>query len=371
MRRPALVPSAALVATAALLAGCSTPSADAPSTSAPTTSSAASPSLSSSPSASASASSGTGATDSPAPSASATDDALPPVTDPVSLPALMREDVVGSDLRLGKVLARTSEYTRYAITYRADDLTISGIANIPRGEGPFPVVVLLHGYIDPAVYVTGQGFRREQDALARNGYVALHVDYRNHAGSDDDPRNDVDLRLGYARDAIAAVEAVRSSGIARLDGDRVALLGRSMGGSVVFNALVAQPGLVDAAITYASVSTDAVDNYERWIRFDDGRSQLAARIEREHGSPEDAPEWWDGVSARTYVDRITTPVMMHHGTVDDTCPVAWSRATRDALLEAGVDLTYHEYRGENHYFYGGWAQSMRRTLAFLDQNLQA
>jgi dipeptidyl aminopeptidase/acylaminoacyl peptidase len=269
------------------------------------------------------------------------------------------------------VLARTSEYTRYAITYRADDLTISGIANIPRGEGPFPVVVLLHGYIDPAVYVTGQGFRREQDALARNGYVALHVDYRNHAGSDDDPRNDVDLRLGYARDAIAAVEAVRSSGIARLDGERVALLGRSMGGSVVFNALVAQPGLVDAAITYASVSTDAVDNYERWIRFDDGRSQLAARIEREHGSPEDAPEWWDGVSARTYVDRITTPVMMHHGTVDDTCPVAWSRATRDALLEAGVDLTYHEYRGENHYFYGGWAQSMRRTLAFLDQNLQA
>ena len=26
--------------------------------------------------------------------------------------------------------------------------------NVPRGTGPFPVLVLLHGYIDPAVYVT-------------------------------------------------------------------------------------------------------------------------------------------------------------------------------------------------------------------------
>jgi dipeptidyl aminopeptidase/acylaminoacyl peptidase len=144
-----------------------------------------------------------------------------------------------------------------------------------------------------------------------------------------------------------------------------------MGGGVVFNTLVAAPGLVDAAVTYASVSTDAVDNYERWIRFDDGRSELAARIEAEHGSPEDDPEFWDGVSARSYVDRITTPVMMHHGSVDATCPVAWSRATRDALEAAGVDLTYHEYRGEDHYFYGGWSRSMQRTLAFLDEHLAA
>jgi hypothetical protein len=29
---------------------------------------------------------------------------------------------------------------------------------------------------------------RERGYLAANGYVALHVDYRNHAESDDDPR---------------------------------------------------------------------------------------------------------------------------------------------------------------------------------------
>lgn len=298
-------------------------------------------------------------------------DELPPVTDPVSLPALMADEIRGSRLRLGSVLARTSAYTRYAVTYRADALTVSGVMNVPRGEGPFPVVVLLHGYIDPDVYVTGQGYRREQDGLARNGYVAFHVDYRNHAGSDDDPDNDVDQRLGYTRDAVAAVEAVRASDLAFLDGERIGLIGRSMGGGVAFNALVTRPGLVDAAVTYASVSTLAAENYDRFIRRDVADSALVRRVEATHGSPEDDPDWWAGVSSRTFVDRITTPVMMHHGVLDDTCPVAWSRATRDALRAAGVDLTYHEYPRENHYFYGGWARSFERTLAFLERHLGA
>ena len=348
--------AAVVLACLALVAGCS---------SAPPGPTAARPSAETSRTAS-----GTGsersATASPSPS---TADDLPPVTDPVSLPALMRTEVVGRDLRLGKVLARTSAYTRYAVTYRADALTITGIMNVPKGTGPFPVVVLLHGHIDEDVYVTGQGYRREQDALARNGYVAFRVDYRNHAGSSKDPENDVDLRLGYAKDAIAAVESVKASNLAFLDAERIGLIGRSMGGGVAFNTLVARPGLVDAAVTWASVSTDAVDNYERWIRFADGRRQLVAAIDNKHGSPEANPRFWEGVSSRTYVDRITTPVMMHQGVVDDTCPVAWARATRDALEQAGADLTYYEYAGENHYMYGAWSLSMKRTLAFLKTHL--
>ena len=185
----------------------------------------------------------------------------------------MRDEIVG--LRPAprpRAGAQLGAYTRYAVSYRSDDLRITGVMNVPRGRGPFPVVVLLHGYIDPAIYVTGQGYRREQDSLARNGYVAFHVDYRNHAGSDDDPRNDLDLRMGYTRDAVAAVEAVSSVDPGFLDGERIGLIGRSMGGGVAFNALVVRPGLVDAAVTYASVSTDAVDNYERWIKVDDDRA---------------------------------------------------------------------------------------------------
>ncbi len=40
---------------------------------------------------------------------------------------------------------------------------------MPLGKGPFPALVLAHGYIDPDIYVNGQGLMREQDYLARAG----------------------------------------------------------------------------------------------------------------------------------------------------------------------------------------------------------
>lgn len=284
----------------------------------------------------------------------------------MSLPALMAEPLDGRDLKVRRELSRTTQYTRYSVSYRGGGQLITGIMNVPRGKGPFPVVVLAHGYIDPATYWSGQGFRREQDALARNGYVALHVDYRNHAGSSDDPDNDLTMRLGYAEDVLNAAVAVRSSNLAFLDGERIALLGRSMGGSVAFNALVARPGVFDAAIVYASTSTNAVDNFNRWQRDDD---RLRRAIFRQHGSPSADPGFWRGISAVNYVGRITEPVLMFHGTRDESCPISWARTTRDALVDAGVDARLVEYPGARHYMYGEWADSMRRSLAFLDRHL--
>lgn len=182
----------------------------------------------------------------------------------------MQKDHDGRDLRLGRVLARTGAYTRYAVTYRSDGLRISGVMNVPTGTGPFPVLVLAHGYIDPEVYTTGRGLAREQDYLARRGFVVLHTDYRNHAGSDDDPGDALRLRLGYTEDVVNAVLAVKASPLPSLDPGRVGLLGRSLGGGVVLNALVVRPRLVDAAVMYAPISSDAVDNFERWTRGQPG-----------------------------------------------------------------------------------------------------
>jgi dienelactone hydrolase len=46
------------------------------------------------------------------------------------------------------------------------------------------------------------------------------------------------MRLGYAADVINAGLAVRESELTFIDNDRLALLGRSMGGGVAFQALV-------------------------------------------------------------------------------------------------------------------------------------
>ncbi|MFJ9745409.1 MULTISPECIES: S9 family peptidase [Streptomyces] len=288
--------------------------------------------------------------------------------DPVSLPALMEREQRGSDLRVGGVRVRTDAYTQYAVTYRSNGLKISGIMNIPRGDGPFPALVLAHGYIDPDVYTTGRGMPREQDALARSGYVVLHTDYRNHAGSDDDPDNDVNLRLGYTEDVINAVHALRSASRPNVDDGRIGLLGRSMGGGVVYNALVVAPGLVDAAAVYAPVSSRPQENIDRFQRPEG--DPLVEEIEAAHGTPQENPEFWRQVSPVTYVDRVTEPLLIHHGTADDTCPLAWTRATVAAFEAAGKDVELRTYRGEGHTFGPRWADSMDVTMSFFDRHLR-
>ena len=97
----------------------------------------------------------------------------------------------------------------------------------------------------------------------------------------------------------------------------------------------------------------------------DGASGLYAR----HGTPEESPGFYRGLSSRTYFDRIEVPVLIHHGTLDDTCPPAWSRETHRLMQRAGVDSTLVEWPGEGHAFGPRFADSMRRTVAFLRAEL--
>ncbi|WP_244930021.1 hypothetical protein [Nocardioides sp. W7] len=87
---------------------------------------------------------------------------LPPVTDETSLPQLMREEFRGSRIRFTALEGETASYTRHRVLYRSGDVRVSGVLLRPKGRGPFPGIVLNHGYIDPAIYAPGQGLAREQ-----------------------------------------------------------------------------------------------------------------------------------------------------------------------------------------------------------------
>jgi len=284
----------------------------------------------------------------------------------ISLPALMQTPITGSDLVVGELIGTTANYKRYPVTYKANDLTISGIMNIPNGDGPFPTLVLGHGYIDVAIYTSGRGLKREQDYLANNGFIVLHTDYRNHAGSDDDPDNSINLRLGYTIDVIAAAKALRTSGIPQVDTTKIGYLGRSMGGGIGYNVATVAPDEFDALILYAPVSAKYEDNFNKWGR---GNPDIEIPIAQKYGLPEDSPEFWAGISAENYFDKITRPIMIHHGTNDESCKVAWSQRAADQMNAAGVDVTLHIYEGEQHAFGPQWGLSMERSVDFFNKNL--
>ncbi len=290
--------------------------------------------------------------------------------DSISLPALMDKDFNGRELKLVRILEENSVYTRHYITYKSGDLTISGIMNIPKGaipEGGWPVLFLNHGHIDTSVYSNGRGLRREQDYLARHGFAVLHSDYRDHAQSDKDPNTENNVRLGYIEDVINGVLAVKNSEIGALSKEKFGMLGHSMGGGISQAVMVVKPELVDAFVLYAPVSSNVVDSYNRWTRTN---STNAERIKMAHGSPNDNPEFWKNMSPRTFFDKVNVPVMIFHGTADESCEIDWSRQTRDLLEEKGKKVELVEYPGQPHEFGASHTDFMRRSEEFFKTNLK-
>lgn len=303
-------------------------------------------------------------TPSPSPSAAPSASPSAPASTGViaaSVPALAVQEHTGDRLRLGRVRERTAAYTSYDVTFRSrsttangiDSYRISGVLNVPRGAGPFPAVVLAHGYIDPEVYVRGQGMTRERGYLAERGFVAFHVDYRNHAESDDDTTPQAGLRLGYSADIINAVKALRASTVP-VDDDRIHYLGRSMGGGVVLKALIAEPGLVRSAGIWASVSSSEAENYRQFLRKrpEAEVQRPVASILREN-------------SSRPYFEEITEPVLMVHGRYDDTCPPRWATATKKALDAAGVRAELAWYQ-DGHAFGPQFGAAMDRVIRYFE-----
>ena len=262
-------------------------------------------------------------------------------------------------------VARTSRYTKYAVRYPSGDLTISGILYVPRGDGPFPGIVLNHGYIEPSTYFSGQGMPREQEYLARRGFVVLHTDYRGHAQSSKASALERELRLGYTEDAINAVYALQD--MPQVNPKKVAMFGRSMGGGVTYNALVTAPGLVRCGVVWAPVSSSFTDNYNRWTRPE--RGGTADQLTRRWGEPDDDKPFYADLSARTFFDRITEPLHIEHGTVDRTCPIRWSERTVTLLKKAGAKVDFDKRRGEDHTFYRRWTAAMDDTHDFLKRHL--
>ncbi len=303
---------------------------------------------------------------------------IPPVADSRELEAVPSEFSLdhfstmllsGTGLTLEKVLADNASYTRYSVYYYSNKTKVSGIMNIPKGTGPFPLLILNHGYIDPKVYTQGRGLKREQDYLARQGFAVLHTDYRGHGPSDPnpDPTDIADGAIGYSMDSANAVLAVRAARLPNVDATKVGMLGHSMGGGVTMNVAVSRPDLVDAIVLYAPVNGDAWQNFLRWRADskDTARETLDAlktRPENEAG--------WDAISYATKLANVDDPIALFHGTADKDVPVAWSDGLHERLRSLGKTIDYTVYRGEGHEFGPQWNDFMSKTADFFRRELR-
>lgn len=267
------------------------------------------------------------------------------------------------DLLVAEELPSTLPFHQYVMEYPSDGMRVTALGYIPFGDGPFPVIVVLHGYIAPDEYYRGLDSALLAETYAQNGYAAIMPDYRGHMGTAGGPNP---LRIPYVVDTLNLIASLDTLDV--LDGEQVGVIGHSMGGGVA-TYLTVLPSEVDAVVLYGSMSADQAVNWQYindvWAPYWMGRTA------REYGSPETHPELYMQISPMSYLDRVAVPVQIHHGDADTIVPVEWSRELAARLEQAARPVTYYEYPGAPHTFRGTELALLReRTLAFFDTTVK-
>jgi dipeptidyl aminopeptidase/acylaminoacyl peptidase len=254
--------------------------------------------------------------------------------------------------------------------------------NIPRGAGPFPVVILDHGYFKPTEYKTGDGTLRAADAFAQHGYLTISPDYRCYAGSQCGSNP---FYIGYAIDVLNLIASLPS--LAYADTSRIGIWGHSMGGGITIRVL-AISGQLKVASLYGSLTGDDEIHY-CWLN--DCKTPLVTpgpatiknldefdpNFMRGLATPETTSDYRTRLheiflksSPVLNLKYIDTPVIIHHGEADDIVPLGWSVDLAAKLSAQGKTAMLYTYPGETHVFAGwGWQLFMTRTIAFFDEFL--
>lgn len=270
----------------------------------------------------------------------------------------------GGQIEFLEVMEQTLYFTRYLIRYPSDGLNIYGFANIPNDDQVHPVIIALHGYIDPAVYYTLDYTTMYADALASAGYVVLHPNLRGYQPSDDGENL---FRVGMAIDVLNLIKLVQAQSggtdpLKSANPNAIGLWGHSMGGGITTRVITVTDD-VKAAVLYAAMTGDEQTNYNairEWSGQTRGLDELNVPVEA-----------LSNISSMYFFGNITSAVSIHHGTADELVPMQWSQTTCAQLQSLGKNVECLYYDNMPHTFYGdGNQQFIQNTVDFFNRYLK-
>ena len=93
-------------------------------------------------------------------------------------------------------------------------------------------------------------------------------------------------------------------------------------------------------------------------------------LQAQYGTPDENPEFWASISTNTYVDAMSGPVQLHHGTADADVPVLFSELLYDEIQAVGLPVELYTYPGDDHNISANFATAMQRSVAFMDEHVK-
>lgn len=294
--------------------------------------------------------------------------------DPLSIPSIRTQTFAGSPITLEQTLANRSTYRQYLASYQSEGLKIYALLTIPRGQQPangWPVIVFNHGYSDPALYQSNQGYMEYVDAFARSGYIVFRPDYRGYGRSDGERLDGIDVP-DYTIDVLNAVGAIKQ--FPGADPERIGMWGHSLGGYITLRVMVVSKD-IKAGVIWAGVVGSYTDVLAQWGAFS---TLLPTAIQAwftgmvaTHGSPIQNPTYWDSTSANNYLADLSGPLQLHHSSTDPSVPAEFSDSLYQQLQTAGKPAQYYRYAGDDHNISNNFPLAMQRSVAFFDKYLKS
>lgn len=274
--------------------------------------------------------------------------------------------------------ARTEE-----VTFRNGQATLAGTLLLPRGKGPFPAIVFVHG--DGCE--TREGYRFFAEQFVKRGFAALVYDKRGCGRSTGRfPARFSEL----AGDAVAGIQFLRAR--REVDGARIGLWGGSQGGWIAPLAAASRDARIKFVIVKAGTPVTPAE-LARWksvervrraghgdeaiaqvhrlmdlqfaiLRTGDGWDTLAAAVHSVRNEP-----WLPQVaimrhsrwrsSWMTYATdidfdpmatlaRVDAPMLWLFGEKDPETPLAMSVQRLEELRRRGKEVAIKVFLGADH-----------------------
>ncbi|HEX5672329.1 MAG TPA: S9 family peptidase, partial [Acidimicrobiia bacterium] len=254
------------------------------------------------------------------------------------LPAEIFDFREGSEERLTHHSATLEIGVRPTIHWRAagDGPQIDTFMVMPEGDGPFPVLLNIHG--GPASQY-GFGFFDEFQVYAGAGYAVVACNPRGSSGRGlEFVRSVVGDGWGVVdlSDILAALENALSS-YPQLDRTRMGIMGGSYGGFMTAWAIAHDDRFKAAVVERALLSFPSFE----------GTSDIGPIFTPNYVQSDDLEAKW-AKSPLKYVDQIVTPTLVLHSEEDYRCPIEQAEQLLTSLLKRGIEAEMVRFPGEGH-----------------------
>lgn len=283
--------------------------------------------------------------------------------DQYSFSRLSEDTPVFTEITIEKTIKAYPTFTSYLFSFTSHGKKVTGLLNLPKGKGPFPVIVMVRGYVDKEIYYTGLGTKRGGEFFAENGYITIAPDFLGYGGSDGESNDIFEARFEKPRTIIDLLSAVKA--YPKADGSRIGIWGHSNGGQITLSVLeitkTSYPTVLWAPVTQAFPDSimqyiDELPDKGEYIKKTYGQFS-------EHYMPED-------YSIASHYNQINAPIEIHQGLSDEEVDSKQTEKTVKLLKDLSKQVTYFTYPGENHNFTKGSFDTLSsRNLLFFQKYL--